>query len=333
MIKLLHAVWVSLAITVLSAGLAHGQTETAPAIEPVPVLDSPSSADTTSAVDSETQPPRPLRLGVFGDSLADGLWAGLNSRLRRDERFESVDQLSEVSTGLANWVYRDIEAKTADQLQDAQYDIAVVMFGSNDMQGIRDGEGRVHRFRSDSWEAVYRERARIVMGQLHDHGAQVIWVGLPIMRSAGYDANVRHLNAIFREEAEAAGAVFVSSRAASADPEGAYSGYLEENGIPRLMRADDGIHFTMRGYRRLALPVVQTLEAVIEDPELGRPEPTEENVLAAHGLVEQIINDELYLCAPTSDGTLQTLFGLPLAQTRETVEAVPAASPASAAQD
>ncbi|TGY87554.1 DUF459 domain-containing protein [Marinicauda algicola] len=250
-------------------------------------------------------PAPPVTIGVFGDSLADGLWVGLRWQLRGDNRVADVVQLSEVSTGFANWTYRDIAAKTEEQLGLGRYDIAVVMFGSNDMQGIRDGTGSVHRFRSAGWEAVYRERVRIVLDLLHDHGAQVIWVGLPVMRSAGYDANVRHLNAIFEEEAEAAGAVYVSTREVSAGPDGGYSGYLEDaSGTPRLMRADDGIHFTLPGYRRIAAPVAAVIDAALADPELGRPRPAEPETPAFESLVQLYIRGEPYVCLPASEAQI-----------------------------
>lgn len=259
-------------------------------------------------------PPRsassePVTIGVFGDSIADGLWVGLRWQLRGDPRIGDIVQLSEVSTGFANWTYRDVAAKTADQLSEDRYGIAVVMFGSNDMQGIRTGDGRVHRFRSASWEEVYRERVRTVLDQLHEHGAQVIWVGLPVMRSTGYDANVRHLNAIFEEEAEAAGAVYVSVREVSSDADGAYSGYLETgSGVPRLMRADDGIHFTLPGYRRIAAPVAAVVDAALADPEIGRPRPSEPEADPWESLVRLYIEGEPYICTPASEAEIDAVL-------------------------
>lgn len=255
----------------------------------------------------ENEPERPVTIGVFGDSLADGLWAGLNWQLRGDPRIGDIAQLSEVSTGFANWTYRDIAMKTEGQLAERRYDVAVVMFGSNDMQGIRAEDGHVHRFRSSGWEAVYRERVRTVLTQLHDHGAQVIWTGLPVMRSTGYDANVRHLNAIFQDEAEAAGAVYVSIREVSSAPDGAYSGYLEDAaGTPRLVRADDGIHFTLRGYRRIAAPVAAVIDAALADRQLGRPVPAEPGQPAFDSLVQLYIHGEPYVCLPASEAQIES---------------------------
>ncbi|XBQ16558.1 MAG: DUF459 domain-containing protein [Oceanicaulis sp.] len=263
-----------------------------------------------SAGEPDGAPPEPVEpqtIGVFGDSLADGLWAGLNGAFRRDDRVASVERLSEVSTGLANWVYRDIAEKTEIQLSERGYDIAVVMFGSNDMQGIRDANGGVHRFRSESWEAVYRDRIDQILAQLIDHGATVYWVGLPVMRSDRYDANVRYLNSLFEEHAEAAGAVYVSTRAVTEGADGGYAAYLPDaRGVDRLMRADDGIHFTLPGYRRLAGPVVEAIEYGWANP----PEPAAE---ARDGEFEMLnvlqmeIGGELWICRRPEDDPFAAL--------------------------
>lgn len=245
---------------------------------------------------SQAPPPEDQVIGVFGDSLADGLWIGLNRAYRNDPRVTDVARLSEVSTGMANWVYRDIAEKTADQLAGRQYDVAVVMFGSNDIQGIRDDAGGVHRFRSPSWETIYAARVDQIIGQLQAHGAHVYWVGLPVMRSERYDRNVQYLNAIFRERAAALGAVYIDTREIMAGPDGGYTAYLPDRaGVDRLVRSDDGIHFTLPGYVRLAAPVL----AAIEDGWRNPPPPPltpEEERAERLGLVELITDDGPYVC-------------------------------------
>ncbi len=252
------------------------------------------AAGIASAPPSAPQPAQ--RIGVFGDSLADGLWIGLTRAFRNESRVEDVAQLSEVSTGMANWVYRDIGEKTAGQLAEERYDVAVVLFGTNDIQGIRDDAGGVHRFRSPGWERVYRQRVDTIITQLQAHGAVVYWVGLPVMRSSRYDANVRYLNGIFEERAAALGATFVDTRAAVAGADGGYAAYLPDRaGVDRLVRADDGIHFTLPGYVRLAAPVVAAIEEGWRNPPPPPPTPEEERAERL-GLVDWSINDEPHVC-------------------------------------
>lgn len=242
------------------------------------------------------------RIGVFGDSLADGLWIGVQRGLRYDDRAGDIVQLSEVSTGLTNYVYRDISDKTRDQLAQDDFDIAIILFGSNDIQGIRTDEG-VFRFRSEGWEQVYRARIRDLVTQMQDDGARVYWVGLPVMRSASYNNNTLYLNSIFREEVEALGAVFVSTRAVSGDENGEYAPYLpDERGSPRLVRNDDGIHFTLNGYIRLAGPVVDAVRYGWDNPVVVAASEVAEAHAEAEtrpaGWLDLLINSEAYLCQP-----------------------------------
>jgi len=255
----------------------------------------------------EAPPVRSQTVAVFGDSLADGLWIGLRRALRGDARAGDVLQFSEVSTGLANYVYRDIAEKTRDQLAGTHVDIAVVMFGSNDIQGIRDGSD-VHRFRSRGWEDVYRSRIRELIGLLTGQGAQVYWVGLPVMRSASYNANTIYLNSIFEEEAAAAGIAFIPTRSVSADADGAYSAYLPDRaGTPRLVRADDGIHFTLPGYLRIAAPVATALREGLDAPApvmMAETGDAAAQTAAAPGLLGELLeltlNGQAYICQPVA---------------------------------
>ena len=249
-----------------------------------------------------TETPVERRIGVFGDSLADGIWIGLQRGLRGDDRAGEIVQLSEVATGLTNYVYRDISEKTRDQLSQDDFDTAVVLFGSNDIQGIRTDHG-VHRFRSTGWEDVYRQRVRDIVTQLQADGSEVFWVGLPVMRSTGYNANTVYLNAIFEEEVEALGAVFVDTRPATSDDSGEYAPYLPDaRGTPRLMRDDDGIHFTLAGYTRMAAPVVAAIRDEWENPRqhTAPAEIADAAPQRPSGWIDLLINGEAYICQPVS---------------------------------
>ena len=59
----------------------------------------------------------PLRIGVFGDSMADGLYAGLYRDLQ-DQPNVSVTKFSQVSTGLSRYDYVNIQARTQAQIDE-----------------------------------------------------------------------------------------------------------------------------------------------------------------------------------------------------------------------
>ena len=215
-------------------------------------------------------------IGVFGDSMADGLWAGLYRELHDDKSYEII-RFSQSSTGLTNYQYVDVQQKTTVQLADKHIDIAVVLIGANDQQGILSG-GAVYPFETDGWRTVYVQRMQALVALLRQHGAAVYWVGLPRMQRAEYDRRAGLLNEIYEEQSRALGISFIPTVQVTEDPDGSYDAYLKTspNGRPQLMRAKDGIHMTMAGYLRLAGPVTSVIRAEVaaaRPPPLPTPAP------------------------------------------------------------
>ena len=196
---------------------------------------------------------RPVVIGVFGDSLGDGLWAGLYHQLR-DGRNYDVIKFSRAATGLARYDYVNVQERAAAQLADRHIDIAVVMVGANDEQGIIAGH-QVLNFNTPQWRQVYGGRIDALVGLLRRRGAAVYWVGLPKMRRAGFDQKSQILNGLYSSHAQALGVPFIPTVPVTIDGQGGYDDYLVEGGHPRLMRAKDGVHMTMAGYLRIAAPV------------------------------------------------------------------------------
>jgi len=200
-----------------------------------------------------------LRIGVFGDSMADGLWAALYRDLH-GEKGVTVTQFSAVSTGLSRYDYVDIQAKTARQLSETPVDAAVVMFGTNDAQGI-SLDGVIHDFGTAGWKAAYAKRIDDLVGLLRSRDVAVYWVGLPKMKRAGFDAKMAVINGVVRERMAALDVPLIETAGVTADAAGEYAAYLPgANGRPQLMRANDGIHMTMAGYRRMGAPVAERLK-------------------------------------------------------------------------
>jgi len=205
---------------------------------------------------------RPIIIGVFGDSMGDGLWAGLYRQLRDGRAYEVV-RFSRAATGLARYDYVDVQAETASQLARRKIDIAVVMVGANDEQAILDS-GQAYAFASPSWRIIYERRIDALVGLLRQQGAVVYWVGLPKMRKPGYDQKAQWLNAIYDAHARALGISFTPTLPVTVDERGDYSDHLSDGGArPRLMRARDGIHMTMPGYLRIAAPVCSAIRAEV----------------------------------------------------------------------
>lgn len=227
-----------------------------------------------SSIVVPTEDEQPLiRIGVFGDSLADGIWAGLYRTLQRNERFE-VARHTEVSSGLARPDFFDWHAELDTVLVNETITVAVLCFGLNDNQPVYYEGRRQFSFASEEWNTVYRQRVADVLQRLNAEQIPVFWVGLPTVRDSGFAEQMGHLNGIYESEALVADATFVPTKELTGDADGAYSAYLEDDeGRNRLMRANDGVHFTGRGYEMLAKALLaamaETMPSFPVDPSIN----------------------------------------------------------------
>ncbi|WP_309629139.1 DUF459 domain-containing protein [Brevundimonas sp.] len=201
-----------------------------------------------------------LRIGVFGDSMADGLWTGLYREMR-DQPGVRVTKFSEVSTGLSRYDYVDIQAKTARQIAEEPIDAAVILFGTNDAQGISI-DGEIHDFGTDGWKTAYAKRVDDLVAMLRGQNVAVYWVGLPAMKRASFDARMMLINGVVSARMAALGVPYIETETITQNAEGEYDAYLPETGTGRrrLMRANDGIHMSMAGYLRITEPVAARLK-------------------------------------------------------------------------
>ncbi|MBX9574707.1 MAG: DUF459 domain-containing protein [Caulobacteraceae bacterium] len=227
---------------------------------------SPPAAETPAAAPAPAQPvvqvqdasglkakAGNLRVGVFGDSMGDGVWAALYREFRNDASVE-VTKFSEVSTGLSRYDYVNIQAKTQRQLDETPVDVAVVVFGTNDAQGIDEG-GTIHDFGTPGWKAAYGRRIDDLVGLFQSRGVVVYWVGMPRMKRDGFDGRMAIVNEVVEARMKALGVPYIETVSLTSDTSGDYMPYAEVGGRRKLMRANDGIHMSMDGYLRLAGPV------------------------------------------------------------------------------
>ncbi|MDY6923803.1 MAG: DUF459 domain-containing protein [Pseudomonadota bacterium] len=233
----------------------------APVVAPAPVATvTPLAARLTQG---------PLRIGVFGDSMADGLYTGLYRDLR-DQPKVTVTKFSEVSTGLSRYDYVDIQAKTQRQIEATPVDVAVILFGTNDAQGI-SLDGVIHDFGTEGWKAAYATRIDNLVAMLRGRDVAVYWVGLPRMKSARFDGRMALINGVIEARMTALGVPYLETAALTSNGEGGYEAYLaNDSGRKVLMRANDGIHMSMAGYLRISGPVAERLK---RDAGLASPSP------------------------------------------------------------
>ena len=190
------------------------------------------------------------RVVVLGDSLGDGIWSGLYRAFEEDKNVEVVKR-SKVSTGFTRPERYDWNAEIEQILKDEKYQIAVVTFGANE-GAIKAGK-ELLKVGSEGWREAYGERVEAFIKKLRAAKLAVYWVGLPVMRSPNQSSDAEALNEVFREKAFINGAKFIDSWTGFTDESGRYSAYGPDmTGQVRRLREDDGVHFTMRGYLKLA---------------------------------------------------------------------------------
>ena len=254
--------------TLMLGGAANASASPEPAVATValPVVAAPVVPALTPL--AERAASGRLRIGVFGDSMADGVWTALY-RDMRGQPGVTVIKFSEVSTGLSRYDYVDIQAKTARQIAEQPVDVAVILFGTNDAQGI-SLNGEIHDFGTDGWKAAYAKRVDDLVALLRGQNIVVYWVGLPAMKRAGFDAKMSLINEVVSARMQALGVPYIETESITRNAEGEYDAYLPETGTgrERLMRANDGIHMSMAGYLRITEPVAARLkrDAGLEAP-------------------------------------------------------------------
>lgn len=233
---------------------AAGETAQATGFEPIVVPETPSAPAPAPVANANGR----LNVVVLGDSLGDGLWAGVYHVFMSDKGF-NVIRKSRVATGLVRSDYYDWGQAVREVVATTRVDIAVVVMGTNDRQVLVDGTAR-HTLFDAEWQRIYKERVDDFTRVLSDAGARVYWLELPVMRSPRFEADMRQFNAIFSERAAANHIHYVPTRDLALGPDGGYSAYgADRFGKTKLLRAEDGIHFSLPGYELLGARVAEAI--------------------------------------------------------------------------
>lgn len=191
------------------------------------------------------------RIVVLGDSMAEGLWEGTYRAFEDDPTLDIIQQ-GKKWTGLVNTDKFDWNSEIDQILKDGNYQIAVVMFGVGEAQPLKK-DGKLLKIGTEEWRQAYGDRVEEFIKKLRGANLATYWVGLPVMRSPGQSEDAQKLNDLFREKAFVNGAKFIDTWEGFVDEQGRYSAYGPDmQGQTKRLRDNDGVHFTMRGYLKLA---------------------------------------------------------------------------------
>jgi hypothetical protein len=224
--------------------------------------------------------PKTFFVAVLGDAMALMLADGLTESLARERPQVAILRKGRDSSGVVREDYYDWRKAARDLVVGGdRIDYALVMMGANDRQPMRGADGQLLETLSDGWAEVYAARVAEIVATLRGRGAPVAWVGLPIMRSERYSADIRRINEIARAAAEKAGGTFIETWDRFSDESGAYDADGPDvNGQITRLRRPDGIYFTHAGVMKLAHFVEGDVARLA-----GAPAPPTTTVKAAPG--------------------------------------------------
>jgi hypothetical protein len=200
-------------------------------------------------------------IGVFGDSLGDGVWGGLYG-ITKSHPETKLFHYSKIGAGLSRPDYAAWFKDFGATLDQDHITDAVIIFGINDQDSIRDENRKGYAFASDGWRTLYTARVDAVLGEFAKRKVRTVWVGLPVMRRDDFNAADAMLNTIYEAESNRLGATFLPLIETFKGPDGAFATHLPDGaGRLHLVRADDGVHFTPYGYEMIAAKVYALITA------------------------------------------------------------------------
>jgi uncharacterized protein len=219
----------------------------------------PHSANLTPLAPIEQGRPRVVALA--GDSMmAVGFGAGLMRKASEDRNLRLLRAFKS-GTGLArpdvfNWI-----DQYPAMLGSEKPDVVIVAIGANDGQSFVV-DGKVVLFGSEEWRKMYQSRVAEFLAMVESTGAQVLWVGLPPMRSEPFNQRISMVNRIaYTVVSQDPKASWWSTTSFVGDNSGSFREFADlPNGRQVRLRAPDGIHFTEEGASTMTAVLLKWLD-------------------------------------------------------------------------
>ncbi|TPV94585.1 MAG: DUF459 domain-containing protein [Myxococcales bacterium FL481] len=213
-------------------------------------------AEPTGAGEPAT-PQEPYRVLLVGDSLiATGFGVLLEKRLDAHPHIRCFRR-GKSASGLARPDFFDWMSEAKRQVKNRKPDLIVVVMGGNDGQDLthkRKKSSRV-RWKSEGWEAAYRERVDALTDVLLDgNQRKLLWLGLPFMDLRSLERKLVTIREVQQAAVAARGemASYVDTTSLLGDGSEGLPEYVRVRKRKHKLRDDDGIHFTMSGSQYFA---------------------------------------------------------------------------------
>lgn len=195
---------------------------------------------------------------LVGDSLGNNLGYGMISQLSKQSTL-TFTRKAKASTGLSNPWFYNWHTNLATYLTTYKPNMVIVFLGANDRQDyVINGVRQV--FGTEAWKKTYRANITKLATAATKSGAYVLWIGMPIMKPYNYAKGITLIDSQFAMAVPSVpGAIYLPTRAFTADASGAYREGGLVNGKYAQIRGEDGIHFTSLGQQVLATYVINSI--------------------------------------------------------------------------
>ena len=195
---------------------------------------------------------RPFHLLMIGDSQMYSIANGLKKLTEENKSIEITD-IAIHSSGFVRGDYYNWEKKLENVFKEKEtgyYHASVILLGMNDYQDIYTPSSLLLR-ETKEWEEKYKERIMKVLNVLLLNTKKVYWLGLPLVRRAAYNDDLRYIDKIQEGVAvdyELSNLVRISLASIAPGDGVPYTDTIqkEDGTIIRLMKGD-GIHYTSQG--------------------------------------------------------------------------------------
>jgi len=195
---------------------------------------------------------------LIGDSLGDNLAFGMIGQISKEPTLSFVRR-AKASTGLSNAWFYNWHDNLATFLKAEKPNLVIVLLGANDRQNYVVNN-KVQNFGTEAWKKTYRSNVTKIATASTKAGAYVLWVGMPIMKPYNYAQGITIIDQQFAQAVPLVpGATYLSTRAFTADANGAYREGAQVNGKYAQIRGKDGIHFSSMGQDVIATYVINNI--------------------------------------------------------------------------
>jgi len=204
--------------------------------------------------------PQPKRVLIVGaSSIQEELGIAVERAVKQYKGIE-VQRLGRISSGLARPDYFDWPGKLQELLDQFHPDLVIAQWGGNDCQSLSNKDGSVvANYGTPQWDEEYTRRVKAAIKQIHDTGANAVFIGMPFMKNSNFSNKVSHMNKVTEAACVDRGAVYLPLWDLTIDEQGKLRTAVTVDGKRHMMRLSDGIHFSEAGAEYVADQLCQRL--------------------------------------------------------------------------